>query len=163
MQIAVYPGSFDPVTNGHLDIIHRASRLFDQVIVAVGRQASKEPLFSFDERVEIIQLVTTDLPNVTVESFDGLLAHYVHRKEANIIIRGLRAISDFDYEFQLALAIKKLDNNIETLFMMTNSEYSFLSSSIVKEIASYDGCVRDLVPPLVAERLRQKYQYQNNS
>ena len=158
MQIAVYPGSFDPVTNGHLDIIHRASRLFDRVIVAVGRQASKRPLFSFNERVEIIQLVTTDLPNVSVESFDGLLAHYVHQKGANVIIRGLRAISDFDYEFQLALAIKKLDDIIETLFMVTNSEYSFLSSSIVKEIASYGGCVRNLVPPLVAERLRQKYQ-----
>ena len=159
MQIAVYPGSFDPVTNGHLDIVHRASRLFDRVIVSVGRQASKKPLFSTAERVEMIQLVTADLPNVDVESFDGLLAHYVHQKGANIIIRGLRAISDFDYE--LALAIKKLDDNIETLFMMTNSEYSFLSSSIVKEIASYGGCVRDLVPPLVADRLRR--QYQSNS
>jgi pantetheine-phosphate adenylyltransferase len=157
MRLAVYPGSFDPITNGHLDIIHRASRLFDQVIVAVGRQAAKKPLFSTAERVEIIQLMTADLPNVLVEGFDSLLAEYVKQKKANIIIRGLRAISDFDYEFQLALVTKKLNDNIETLFMMTNSEYSFLSSSIVKEIASYGGCVQDLVPPLVADRLRRKY------
>lgn len=158
MLIAVYPGSFDPVTNGHLDIIHRSSRLFDRLIVAVGRQVSKNPLFSSEERVEMLQAVTADLSNVETESFDGLLAHYVRKREAAIVIRGLRAISDFDYEFQLALAIKKLDENIETMFMMTNSEYSFLSSSIVKEIASYGGCVQGLVPPLVAEKLRHKYQ-----
>lgn len=158
MLIAVYPGSFDPVTKGHLDIIRRASRLFDRLIVAVGRQVSKKPLFSTVERVEMLQAVTADLPNVEAESFDGLLAHYVKQRKADIIIRGLRAISDFDYEFQLALAIKKLDEDIETMFMMTNSEYSFLSSSIVKEIASYGGCVENLVPALVAERLHQKYQ-----
>ncbi|HHT71314.1 MAG: pantetheine-phosphate adenylyltransferase [bacterium] len=158
MLIAVYPGSFDPITNGHLDIIHRASRLFDRLIVAVGRQAAKKPLFSIAERVEILKAVTADLPNVETDSFDCLLAHYVEQRQADIVIRGLRAISDFDYEFQLAMAIKKLNENIETMFMMTNSEYSFLSSSIVKEIASYGGCVRDLVPPLVAERLRRRYQ-----
>ncbi|HHV07600.1 MAG TPA: pantetheine-phosphate adenylyltransferase [Firmicutes bacterium] len=161
MIIAIYPGSFDPVTNGHLDIIHRSSRLFDKVIVSVGRQVSKVPLFSASERVEMLQAVTADLPNVEVESFDGLLAHYVREREANVVVRGLRAISDFDYEFQLALAIKKLDENIETLFMMTNSEYSFLSSSIVKEIASYGGCVQGLVPPYVAEKLRYRYQKNN--
>ncbi|MGI6604969.1 MAG: pantetheine-phosphate adenylyltransferase [bacterium] len=158
MQIAVYPGSFDPITNGHLDIIHRVSRLFEHVIVAVGRQEHKQQLFTFEERVELIKSLTAEIPNVETESFDGLLVHYVRRKGANVIIRGLRAISDFEYEFQLALANKRLDDNIETLFMMTSSEHSFLSSSIVKEVASHGGSVQDLVPPLVAARLAHKYQ-----
>ncbi|MDI3522166.1 MAG: pantetheine-phosphate adenylyltransferase [Bacillota bacterium] len=157
MSIAVYPGSFDPVTNGHLDIISRAARIFERVIVAVGRQANKKPLFSTEERVEMLKAVTEDLPNVEVDSFDGLLVQYVRRRGANIVVRGLRAISDFDYEFQMTLTTKKLDENVETLFMMTSSEYSFLSSSIVKEVASYGGCVRDMVPPVVEKRLRQKY------
>ncbi|HHV57073.1 MAG TPA: pantetheine-phosphate adenylyltransferase [Firmicutes bacterium] len=157
MPIAVYPGSFDPVTNGHLDIISRAARIFERVIVAVGRQANKKPLFSTEERVEMLKAVTEDLPNVEVDSFDGLLVQYVRRRGANIVVRGLRAISDFDYEFQMTLTTKKLDENVETLFMMTSSEYSFLSSSIVKEVASYGGCVRDMVPPVVEKRLRQKY------
>ena len=157
MPIAVYPGSFDPVTNGHLDIISRAARIFERVIVAEGRQANKKPLFSTEERVEMLKAVTEDLPNVEVDSFDGLLVQYVRRRGANIVVRGLRAISDFDYEFQMTLTTKKLDENVETLFMMTSSEYSFLSSSIVKEVASYGGCVRDMVPPVVEKRLRQKY------
>ncbi|MDK2855101.1 MAG: pantetheine-phosphate adenylyltransferase [Bacillota bacterium] len=157
MPIAVYPGSFDPVTNGHLDIISRAARIFDRVIVAVGRQANKKPLFSTEERVEMLRAVTADLPNVEVDSFDGLLVRYVRRRGANIVVRGLRAISDFDYEFQLTLTTKKLDDGIETLFMMTSSEYSFLSSSIVKEVASYGGCIRDMVPPVVEAKLREKY------
>jgi pantetheine-phosphate adenylyltransferase len=145
------------VTNGHLDIISRAARIFERVIVAVGRQANKKPLFSTEERVEMLKAVTEDLPNVEVDSFDGLLVQYVRRRGANIVVRGLRAISDFDYEFQMTLTTKKLDENVETLFMMTSSEYSFLSSSIVKEVASYGGCVRDMVPPVVEKRLRQKY------
>lgn len=157
MPIAIYPGSFDPVTNGHLDIISRAARIFDRVIVAVGRQANKKPLFSTEERVEMLRAVTADLPNVEVDSFDGLLVRYVRRRGANIIVRGLRAISDFDYEFQLTLTTKKLDNGIETLFMMTSSEYSFLSSSIVKEVASYGGCIRGMVPEVVEAKLREKY------
>ncbi|BCV24773.1 pantetheine-phosphate adenylyltransferase [Gelria sp. Kuro-4] len=157
MPIAVYPGSFDPVTNGHLDIISRAARIFERVIVAVGRQANKKPLFSTEERVEMLKAVTEDLPNVEVDSFDGLLVQYVRRRGAHIVVRGLRAISDFDYEFQMTLTTKKLDENVETLFMMTSSEYSFLSSSIVKEVASYGGCVRDMVPPVVEKWLRQKY------
>ncbi|HKM39340.1 MAG TPA: pantetheine-phosphate adenylyltransferase [bacterium] len=157
MSIAVYPGSFDPVTNGHLDIIQRAARLFDRLIVTVGRQAAKKALFSTEERVQMLKAIVEDLPNVEVDSFDCLLAHYVKQRQANIVIRGLRAISDFDYEFQLALTVKKLDDNIETIFMMTNSEYSFLSSSIVKEVASYGGCVEGLVPPLVAKKLHHRY------
>jgi len=145
------------VTNGHLDIISRAARIFERVIVAEGRQANKKPLFSTEERVEMLKAVTEDLPNVEVDSFDGLLVQYVRRRGANIVVRGLRAISDFDYEFQMTLTTKKLDENVETLFMMTSSEYSFLSSSIVKEVASYGGCVRDMVPPVVEKRLRQKY------
>ncbi|MGB9826184.1 MAG: pantetheine-phosphate adenylyltransferase, partial [Desulfofundulus sp.] len=147
----------DPVTNGHLDIISRAARIFDRVIVAVGRQANKKPLFSTEERVEMLRAVTADLPNVEVDSFDGLLVRYVRRRGANIIVRGLRAISDFDYEFQLTLTTKKLDDGIETLFMMTSSEYSFLSSSIVKEVASYGGCIRGMVPEVVEAKLREKY------
>lgn len=157
MPIAIYPGSFDPVTNGHLDIISRAARIFDRVIVAVGRQANKKPLFSTEERVEMLRAVTADLPNVEVDSFDGLLVRYVRRRGANIIVRGLRAISDFDYEFQMTLTTKKLDDGIETLFMMTSSEYSFLSSSIVKEVASYGGCIRGMVPEVVEAKLREKY------
>ncbi|MDK2882182.1 MAG: pantetheine-phosphate adenylyltransferase [Bacillota bacterium] len=157
MPIAIYPGSFDPVTNGHLDIISRAARIFDRVIVAVGRQASKKPLFTTEERVEMLRAVTADLPNVEVDSFDGLLVRYVRRRGANIVVRGLRAISDFDYEFQMTLTTKKLDDGIETLFMMTSSEYSFLSSSIVKEVASYGGCIRGMVPEIVEAKLREKY------
>ena len=162
MRLAVYPGSFDPITNGHLNIIHRASGLFDQLIVAVGRQAIKRPLFTMAERVEMIRSVTADIPNVKVEDFTGLLAEYVGRKGSNVIIRGLRATSDFDYEFQLASANKKLNDELETLFMMTNSEYSFLNSSIIKEIASYGGCIRDLVPALVADKLYDKYKVTAN-
>ncbi|HHY93323.1 MAG TPA: pantetheine-phosphate adenylyltransferase [Firmicutes bacterium] len=157
MAIAVYPGSFDPVTNGHLDIISRAARIFDRVIVAVGRQANKKPLFTTEERMAMLKAVTEDLPNVEVDSFDGLLVQYVRRRGGNIVVRGLRAISDFDYEFQMTLTTKKLDENIETLFMMTSSEYSFLSSSIVKEVASYGGCVRGMVPPAVEKMLRERY------
>ncbi|NLY50192.1 MAG: pantetheine-phosphate adenylyltransferase [Firmicutes bacterium] len=163
MRIAVYPGSFDPVTNGHLDIICRASRVFDRVIVAVGRQASKKPLFSTEERVAMLRKVTEDLPNVEVDSFDGLLVQYVKSRGANIVVRGLRAISDFDYEFQMTLTIKKLDDEIETLFMMTSSEYSFLSSSIVKEVASYGGCIRDMVPEVVEKKLWDRYRVSQNT
>lgn len=157
MPIAVYPGSFDPVTNGHLDIIVRAARIFDRVIVAVGRQAQKNPLFSTEERVAMLRAVTADVPNVEVDSFSGLLVQYVRRRGASIVVRGLRAISDFDYEFQMTLTTKKLDEGIETLFMMTSSEYSFLSSSIVKEVASYGGCIRGMVPPVVEEKLRERF------
>lgn len=155
MAKAVYPGSFDPITYGHLDVIRRAAAVFDQVIVAVVVNPNKNPLFTLEERVELIRACTDDLPNVTVTQFQGLLVAFVRDQGANVIIKGLRAISDFEYEFQMALMNRKQDPRIETLFMMTSSRYSYLSSSLVKEVLRLGGCVKDLVPELVEERMRQ--------
>ncbi|MBB5172196.1 pantetheine-phosphate adenylyltransferase [Texcoconibacillus texcoconensis] len=160
-SIAVCPGSFDPVTRGHLDIITRGTKVFDQVIVAVLNNRTKEPLFSVEERVHLLEETTKDLPNVTIDSFHGLLIDYVRQKNANAIIKGLRAVSDFEYELQMASINRKLDEEVETFFMMTNNKYSYLSSSIVKEIAKYQAPVGDLVPPTVEEALRQKYSSSN--
>ncbi len=146
MNIAVYPGSFDPCTNGHLDIIKRVSAIFDKVIVAVLCNSGKTPLFSADERVEILKKATADIPNIEVVSFSGLLVDFLKEHNAKIVIKGLRAVSDFEYEFQMALTNRKLCDNIETLFISASTEYMFLSSSIVKEIASYDGDLSGLVP-----------------
>lgn len=157
MSIAVYPGSFDPVTYGHLDIIERGAKVFDKVIVAVLLNRSKTPLFSIEERVELLKQVTNQFPNVEVESFNGLLIDYMHTKNARTIIKGLRAISDFEYELQMASINKKLDDRIETFFMMTNNKYSYLSSSIVKELAKYGASVSDLVPEVVENALREKF------
>ena len=159
MKIAIYPGSFDPVTNGHLDIIRRASGIFDKVIVAVSINHQKKPLFSVEERVEITKRViaeNTDIKNVEVDTFIGLLADYADRKGAGVIIKGLRAVSDFEYEFQMALMNKKLSNHIETLFMMTSQEYSYLSSSIVKEVGKLGGDLNGLVPESVIKELKLK-------
>lgn len=156
-KIAVYPGSFDPVTMGHLDIIHRAAKHFDHLIVSVLNNSSKNPLFSVDERKELLREVTKDLPNVEVDSFRDLLVNYMRTKQAHIIVRGLRAVSDFEYELQLASTNHKLSEEVETLFMMTNPKYSYLSSSIVKEIAKFHGPVHDLVPDVVETALRTKY------
>ena len=155
MSRAVYPGSFDPITNGHLDVINRAAAVFDDVIVAVARNPNKDPLFTLEEREEMIRQCAKHLPNVTVSRFSGLLVDYVQEQEATVIIKGLRAISDFEYEFQMALMNRKQNPRVETLFMMTSSRYSYLSSSLVKEVLRLGGCVRDLVPPLVEERMRQ--------
>lgn len=155
---AVYPGSFDPITFGHLDIIHRGTNVFDKVTVAVLTNPNKQPLFTVEERLHMIREVTKDLPNVEVDSFNGLLIDYLHQKKANTIIKGLRAVSDFEYELQMASINRKLAPDIETFFMMTNNKYSFLSSSIVKEVARHSGQVSDLVPPLVVEALKQKFQ-----
>ncbi len=155
MNKAVYPGSFDPVTYGHLDIIERAAAVFDEVNVAVVVNPSKNPLFSLSERVELIRMCTQHLPNVTVSQFEGLLVNYVERQGARVIIKGLRAISDFEYEFQMALMNRKQNPRIETLFMMTSGKYSYLSSSLVKEVLRLGGCVRDLVPPIVEKRMRR--------
>lgn len=156
-SIAVCPGSFDPVTNGHLDIIKRGSRVFETVYVAVLNNAVKNPLFTVEERVELLKEVTKSIPNVKVESHSGLLMEYAKSKQAHTILRGLRAVSDFEYEMQITSANRVLEKNIETLFMMTNNQYSFLSSSIVKELAKYGGDVSELVPPIVKEAMLKKF------
>ena len=155
-RTAIYPGSFDPLTNGHLDVIQRAARLFDRVVVAVASNESKHPLFTKDERVALVKKAVTRLPNVEVDAFDGLLVEYVAAKQAQVIVRGLRAVSDFEFEFQLALMNRKLDENIETIFMMPKDTYTFLSSRIVKEIARLGGDVNLFVPPNVQVALRKK-------
>lgn len=160
MRTAICPGSFDPVTFGHLDIMGRASLLFDRVIVAVSRNPIKNPLFTIDERVEMLKGVLTPYPNVEVDSFEGLTVNYALQQKAKAIVRGLRVISDFENEFRMALTNKKLACHIETVFLMTKAEYSFISSSSVKEVASFGGSVRSLVPPLVEERLREKFKNQ---
>ncbi|NPV52128.1 MAG: pantetheine-phosphate adenylyltransferase [Firmicutes bacterium] len=157
MAIAVYPGSFDPVTCGHLDIIERAGKMFDLVIVAVLRNPSKKPLFTVEERVDMLQSAVCHLNNIRVDHFGGLLVDYARRQGATAIIKGLRAVSDFEYEFQMASVNRKLDPTIETLFMMTSNEYAFLSSSVVKEVASLGGCIRGLVPEEVEKRIRRKF------
>lgn len=153
----VVPGSFDPITNGHLDIITRSSKLFDEIHVSVLNNTKKSGLFSIQERIEMIEEVTKDLPNVHVDYFEGLLIDYCEKIGANTIVRGLRAVSDFEYEMQLTSMNKKLNDNIETLYMMTNTNYSFISSSIAKEVAKFGGKVDDIVPPTVAKRLYEHF------
>jgi pantetheine-phosphate adenylyltransferase len=155
-RTAIYPGSFDPLTNGHLDVIQRAARLFDRVIVAVAKNDSKHPLFTLAERTALVKKAVAGLPNVDTDSFDGLLVEYVAAKKARAIVRGLRAVSDFEFEFQLALMNRKLDENIETIFMMPKDTYTFLSSRIVKEIARLGGNVSPFVPPNVQVALKKK-------
>lgn len=157
MRIAVYPGSFDPITNGHLNIINRASKIFDLIIVAVLINPDKKGLFDSNERVELIKKSVKSINNVEVESFSGLLINFMKDKNANVIIKGLRALSDFEYEFQMALMNNKLDPNIETLFMMTSNKYSYLSSSSVKQVAAFGGCISDLVPDEVIPDIIKKY------
>ena len=152
-KIAVYPGSFDPITNGHLDLIRRSSRTFDKVYVAVLVNSAKTPMFPTQQRVEMIKKVTSDLNNVEVDSFSGLLVDYLKEKNAGIIIKGLRAMSDFEYEFQMALMNHKLSKEIETLFMMTSAKYQYLSSSIVKEVGRHGGCLDGLVPELLKDEI----------
>jgi pantetheine-phosphate adenylyltransferase len=152
-KIAVYPGSFDPITNGHLDVIHRAAAMFDRVVVAVARNVEKSALFSVKERVAMVRSAVAALPNVEVDDFDGLLVQYAQRKNATVVVRGLRAVSDFEFEFQMALMNRKLDATIETIFLMPKDEYTFLSSRLVKEIAALGGDVKDFVPPEVQKAL----------
>lgn len=156
-KIAVYPGSFDPITYGHIDIIKRGLRVFDSVIVAVARNSTKNSLFSIDERVELIRDVLADNPRARVDTFEGLLVDYVRSQEATVIIRGLRAISDFEYEFQIAQMNRSITCEVETLFMMTSVPYSYLSSSIVKEVSSLKGPIDSLVPPQVKQALVNKF------
>jgi pantetheine-phosphate adenylyltransferase len=156
MRTVIYPGSFDPLTNGHLDIIHRAARLFDRVIVAVARNESKRPLFSLNERAGMVTRAIRGLPNVEADTFENLLVEYVEQRSAQAIIRGLRAVSDFEFEFQLALMNRKLNERIETIFMMPKDTYTFLSSRIVKEIALLGGDVSAFVPAHVRTALAAK-------
>ena len=156
MRTAIYPGSFDPMTNGHLDVVQRAAKLFDRVIVAVAKNESKNPLFTLNERVALVKRAVSGLPNVEADAFDGLLVEYVAAKKARAIVRGLRAVSDFEFEFQLALMNRKLDENIETIFMMPKDTYTFLSSRIVKEIALLGGDVCAFVPASVKIALGKK-------
>lgn len=155
-QIAICPGSFDPITNGHLDIFERASRMFDELIVAVFHNPNKKPLFTMEERVALLAEATGHIPNIRIDSFSGLLNVYVREKNAHVIIRGLRALSDFEYEFQRALLIKKIDPVIETVFMMTSSDYSFVSSSGIKELAKFGGAITGLVPSCVEREIMRR-------
>ncbi|KEK25858.1 pantetheine-phosphate adenylyltransferase [Bacillus gaemokensis] len=157
-SIAISSGSFDPITLGHLDIIKRGAKVFDEVYVVVLNNSSKTPFFSVAERLELIREATKDIPNVKVDSHSGLLVEYAKMRNANAILRGLRAVSDFEYEMQITSMNRKLDDNIETFFIMTNNQYSFLSSSIVKEVARYGGNVAGLVPPTVERALKEKFQ-----
>ena len=156
MTTAVYPGSFDPVTNGHLDIIRRAAKMFDHLIIAVLNNNSKTPLFSTSERVTMLREITKDIPNVEVESFDGLTIDYCHKKNASFMVRGLRAVTDFEYELQIAQTNRVVAPDIDTVFLTTNLKYSYLSSSIVKEIAYYKGDISAFVDPMVADCIHGK-------
>jgi len=159
MRTVIYPGSFDPLTNGHLDVIQRATKLFDRVIVAVARSESKIPLFTLEEREEMVRHAVRHWPHVEADAFDGLLIEYVERRSAQAVIRGLRAVSDFEFEFQLALMNRKLNERIETIFMMPKDTYTFLSSRIVKEIASLGGDVSAFVPAHVRTALAGKFSH----
>lgn len=156
MRIAIYPGSFDPLTNGHLDVIQRAARLFDRVIVAVAENEGKRPLFSTNERKKLVKVAVAGLANVEVETFGGLLVEYVVKRGGSAIVRGLRAVSDFEFEFQLALMNRKLNDQVETIFMMPKDTYTFVSSRLVKEIARLGGDIRPFVPPNIEAALRKR-------
>ncbi len=156
MRIGIYPGSFDPVTLGHLDIIERGARLVDRLIVGVLVNGAKSPMFTMDERVELIRRVTADMPNVTVKAYDGLLVELAQQKQANVLIRGLRAVTDFEYELQIAHANHKLNPYVDTIFLTTDVEYSYVSSSIVREVASYGGDIRPFVPECIVDDIYKK-------
>ena len=156
MPYAVYPGSFDPVTYGHLDLIKRALRIFDKVTVAIAKNIGKDPLFTTQERLEMMRQATRSLKGVEVDAFDGLVVDYVRQKKVSVVIRGLRMISDFEYEFQMALTNRKLNDRIETIFLMPSENYAYLSSRLIKEAAGLGAKVTDFVPPFVEKRLKEK-------
>ena len=157
MKIAVYPGTFDPVTNGHMDILNRAITIFDKVIIAVAEDNYKNTLFSLNERLQMLEEIAGKRPSVEVDTFEGLLVEYCKSVNAIAIVRGLRAVSDFEYELQMALMNKKLNDNLETIFLMTAAENSFVSSTIIKQVSVLGGCIEGLVPDFVAKKLRDKY------
>lgn len=156
-KIAIYPGTFDPITNGHVDLVERGLRIFDEIIIAIATAQKKQPLFTIRERLNLIESAVKGCKNVRVESFDGLLVEYVKSRNGIAVIRGLRAVSDFEYELQMALMNRRLDLKIETVFMMPSEEYSFLTSTMVKEVASFGGSVKGLVPEIVEKALRSKF------
>jgi pantetheine-phosphate adenylyltransferase len=158
-KMAIYPGSFDPITNGHLSILRRSLTIFDSVTIAVASQPRKSTLFTLEERMEMIKESTKNDKKVFVDSFQGLLVDYVKRKEANVILRGMRALSDFEYEFQMSLMNRKLSRDIQTIFMMTDYKWLYTSSTIIKEAASYGGAIQGLVPDIVCQRLKERYGY----
>jgi pantetheine-phosphate adenylyltransferase len=159
-RIAIYPGSFDPITNGHLSILRRALTIFDSITIAVAERPRKTTLFSLEERMEMIRESIKNDNKVFVDSFTGLLVDYVTSKNTNIILRGMRALSDFEYEFQMSLMNRKLNKNIQTIFMMTDYKWFYTSSTIIKEAASYGGTIKGLVPDIVCQKLKEKYGYQ---
>ena len=158
-SIAIYPGTFDPLTNGHLSILNRSLKIFDKLIIAILINPKKTPLFSLEERIDMIKKVLGDKENIEVDSFNGLLVDYAVRKGANVIVRGLRALSDFEFEFQLALMNRKLNRDVQSVFLMTDYKWFYTSSTIIKEAASLNGNISGLVPPIVCQKLKEKYGY----
>ncbi|MBN2059959.1 MAG: pantetheine-phosphate adenylyltransferase [Deltaproteobacteria bacterium] len=156
-SIAIYPGTFDPITNGHLSILHRALKIFDKLIITILINPKKVPLFSLEERIAMIQEILKEKPNIEVDYYDGLLVDYAIMKKSNVIVRGLRALSDFEYEFQLSLMNRKLNREVQTIFLMTDYKWFYTSSSIIKEAASHGGDITGLVPPLICKKLKEKY------
>jgi pantetheine-phosphate adenylyltransferase len=156
-KIAIYPGSFDPVTNGHLDIIERGLNIFDRIIVTIMRNPSKKTLFSVEERMEMLDNSLADIPNVEVDAFQGLLVDYAARRNADAILRGMRAVSDFEYEFQMALMNRKLNRDVQTVFLMTGLRWIFTSSSIIKQAAEFGGDIEEMVSPMVCRKLKEKF------
>ena len=156
-RIAIYPGTFDPVTLGHIDVLQRAARIFDKVVISVSESSSKKTLFNLEERIELIKKAARNIKNIEVDKFNGLLVKYAEKKKAGAVIRGLRAVSDFEYEFQMALTNRKMSAKVETVFFMPNEKYSFISSTLVKEIASLGGDFKSFVPEAVWQQLKKKY------
>lgn len=162
-RVAIYPGTFDPITNGHMSILTRALNIFDKVIVAILHNPQKKPLFSIEERVSMLNEIAKDLPNVEVDTFDGLLVDYALMKESNVVLRGLRALSDFEYEFQLALMNRKLCREVQSIFLMTDYKWFYISSTIIKEAASLGGDISGLVPDIVERKLKEKFSQTKNT
>jgi pantetheine-phosphate adenylyltransferase len=158
-KIAIYPGTFDPITNGHISILNRALKIFDKLIIAILNNPHKKPLFTLEERTSMIKEVLKDKPNIEIDYFDGLLVDYAIKKKSNVIVRGLRALSDFEYEFQMALMNRKLNRDVQSVFLMTDYKWFYISSTIIKEAASLNGDISGLVPPLVCRKLKEKFEY----
>ena len=156
-KTAIYPGTFDPITNGHISILNRALKIFDKVVLAILNNAKKSPLFSLEERIEMMQEVLKERKNIEIDYFDGLLVDYVIQKKSNVVVRGLRALSDFEYEFQMALMNRRLNREVQTVFLMTGLRWIYTSSSIIKQAAQFGGSIKGMVPPMVEKKLKEKY------